>query len=127
MIVDRTLHLGLLARFNAGILVVLIACDVIVTLAYGGLHWRLVSIPEMPLPLGLVDNLTWATPLGSALIGFMFLVMDGIGRDREDPFENTAYDVPMAAITRTIEIDLLQAIGSAEVPEPLKPQRGILL
>ncbi len=295
MIVDKRLHLGLLARFNAGILLVLIAYDVLVTIAYRELHWRFVSIPEMPLPLlgsaialivtirnnaaygrwweartlwggivnnsrsfarglfaladdaalchslirhqiayvlalrchllrlpndavldrtlppevaegcrraanvplaiqlaiarrlaearsagtldaisatqldrtlgaladaqgglerikntplarqysllpllftrayclvlplGLVDNLDWATPLGSALIGFMFLVLDGIGRDLEDPFENTAYDVPMAAITRTIEIDLLQAIGSAEVPEPLRPEKGILM
>jgi putative membrane protein len=79
------------------------------------------------LPLGMVQNLGIATPLGSGLLGFMFLALDEIGRDLEDPFENTEHDVPMAAITRTIEIDLLQAIGSAEVPAPLKPQKGILM
>jgi putative membrane protein len=79
------------------------------------------------LPLGLVDNLGLATPLGSAILGFMFLALDEIGRDLEDPFENRVHDVPMAAITRTIEIDLLQAIGSTEVPPPLAPRKGILM
>ena len=57
----------------------------------------------------------------------MFLVLDEVGRDLEDPFENRAHDVPMAAITRTIEIDLLQAIGSPEIPEPIRPKDGILM
>ena len=79
------------------------------------------------LPLGAVASLGLATPLGSGLIGFMFLVLDEVGRDLEDPFENRVYDVPMSAITRTIEIDLLQAIGSADVPEPIRPKDGILM
>jgi putative membrane protein len=79
------------------------------------------------LPLGLVDNLGLATPLGSAILGFMFLVLDEIGRDLEDPFENRVYDIPMAAITRGIEIDLLQAIGSTDIPPPQRPKNGILM
>jgi ion channel-forming bestrophin family protein len=79
------------------------------------------------LPLGVVANLGLATPLGSGLIGFMFLILDEVGRDLEDPFENRVFDVPMDAITRTIEIDLLQAIGSAEVPPPITAKDGILM
>jgi putative membrane protein len=79
------------------------------------------------LPLGAVANLGLATWLGAGLIGFMFLLLDEVGRDLEDPFENRVYDVPMASITRTIEIDLLQAIGSTEIPEPVKPKDGILM
>jgi putative membrane protein len=79
------------------------------------------------LPLGVVANLGLATPLGSGLIGFMFLVLDEVGRDLEDPFEDRVYDVPMAAITRTVEIDLLQAIGAADIPEAIKPRNGILM
>jgi putative membrane protein len=79
------------------------------------------------LPLGVVANLGLATVLGSGIIGFMFLVLDEVGRDLEDPFENRVHDVPMAAITRTIEIDLLQAIGSQDIPEPVKPKDGILM
>ena len=79
------------------------------------------------LPLGVVADLGLATTLGSGLIGFMFLMLDEVGRDLEDPFENRPHDVAMAAITRTIEIDLLQTIGSADILEPIRPTNGILM
>jgi putative membrane protein len=79
------------------------------------------------LPLGLVKALGFATPFGSALIGFMFLILDRIGQDLEDPFSNDVHDVPMKAVTRTLEIDLLQSIGVTDVPPPITPQGGILL
>ena len=44
--------------------------------------------------MGMVQNLGWYTPLGSTLVGFMFLALDKIGRDLEDPFDNTIFDVP---------------------------------
>ena len=78
------------------------------------------------LPLGLVKALALATPLGSALIGFMFLILNEVGDDLEDPFSNDMHDVPMKAITRTLEIDLLQSIGVTDVPPPITPQNGIL-
>ncbi len=56
----------------------------------------------------------------------MFLVVLAIGDDLVDPFANSVHDVPLAAMCRTIEIDLLQAIGDA-APEPLKPDaEGVL-
>lgn len=78
------------------------------------------------LPIGLVHDLTYLTPLGSTVIGFMFLALDRIGRDLEDPFENTLHDIPMQAITRAIEADLLQAIGSDSVPTPVSVRDGVL-
>ena len=50
-----------------------------------------VQIYCMLLPLALVTSMGWFTPLGSTLVGFIFLAMDRIGRDLEDPFENTIY------------------------------------
>jgi len=78
------------------------------------------------LPLGLVTNLGWLTPLGSTLVGFIFLALDRIGRDLEYPFENSVYDVPMTAITTTIEINLRQLLGETELPPPQTPQNGVL-
>ncbi len=78
------------------------------------------------LPFGIVPDLNVLTPLGSAVIGFVFLALDQSGRHLEDPFMRSIYDVPMSAITRTVEIDLRQAVGDAEVPPPLHPVRGIL-
>ena len=77
------------------------------------------------LPIGLVETLGFATPLGSTVAGLMFLAVLRIGDDLVDPFANTVHDVPLSAMCRTIEIDLLQAIGD-EAPPPAQPVDGIL-
>jgi putative membrane protein len=77
------------------------------------------------LPIGLVETLGVATPLGSTIAGLMFLAVLQIGDDLVDPFANTVHDVPLAAMCRTIEIDLLQSIGE-EAPPPTAPVKGVL-
>jgi ion channel-forming bestrophin family protein len=78
------------------------------------------------LPLALVMNMGWYTPLGSTLVGFIFLALDKIGRDLEYPFDNTVYDVPMNFLTTTIEINLRQLLGETVLPVSVKPDRGVL-
>ena len=78
------------------------------------------------LPLALVMNMGWLTPLGSTLVGFIFLALDKIGRDLEYPFENSIYDVPMTSLTTTIEINLRQLLGETELPAVEKPVHGVL-
>jgi putative membrane protein len=78
------------------------------------------------LPLGMVDSLRLFTPIGSTLVGFMFLTLDQIGRDLEDPFEALPHDIPLTAISRNIEIDLKQMLGEEEVPEPVAPVNDVL-
>jgi len=77
------------------------------------------------LPIGLVETLQWATPIGSTIAGLMFLAVLQIGEDLTDPFANTVHDVPLTAMCRTIEIDLLQAIGDP-APAPMTPDRDVL-
>ncbi len=77
------------------------------------------------LPIGLVESLGWATPVGSSVAGFMFLVGLQIGDDLVDPFADSVHDVPLTAMTRTIEIDLRQSIGEP-APRPLDPVAGVL-
>ena len=85
-----------------------------------------VQIYTLLLPVGLVPTLGWYTPLGSTLVGFMFLALEKIGRDLEDPFENRVHDIPMTAITRTIEINLRQMLGQSDLPPAEQPIDGIL-
>jgi putative membrane protein len=85
-----------------------------------------VKIYCLLLPLGLISNMGWYTPLGSTLVGFIFLALDKIGRDLEDPFENGIYDIPLSSMSRTIEINLRQAMGERSLPESLKPVQGVL-
>ncbi len=77
------------------------------------------------LPIGLVETLGFATPLGSTVAGLMFLAVLQIGEDLVDPFANTVHDVPLTAMCRTIEIDLLQSIGD-KAPGPITPHKGVL-
>ncbi len=85
-----------------------------------------VQIYCMLLPLALVTNMGWYTPLGSTLVGFIFLALDKIGQDLEDPFDNNIYDVPLTSITRTIEVNLRQLLGETVVPKPETPVHGVL-
>lgn len=77
------------------------------------------------LPFAVVQNLGVYTPVGSALVGLMFLMAVQIGTDLMDPFANDIYDVPLTALCRTIEIDLLQMIGDP-APEKSAPVNGVL-
>lgn len=77
------------------------------------------------LPIGLVETLGWATPIGSTIAGLMFLAILQIGDDLVDPFADSVHDVPLSAMCRTIEIDLLEAIGDP-APQPLEPVKGVL-
>ena len=85
-----------------------------------------VQIYCLVLPIGMVPILGWYTPLGSTLVGFMFLALERIGRVLEDPFENKIHDISMSAITCTIEINLRQLLGETELPSPAQPVDGIL-
>ncbi len=85
-----------------------------------------VSVYCLMLPFGIVPDLQWLTPLVSTMIGFLFLALDAAGSDLENPFDRTAHDVPMSAITRNIEINLREAIDCPNSPPPPKRLQGIL-
>ena len=76
------------------------------------------------LPFGIVPDLNILTPLGSAVIGLLFLTLDISGRHLESPFARSAHEVPMTAITRTIEADLEQSLDHRDPPVPIRPALG---
>lgn len=78
------------------------------------------------LPFGLVETLGLATPLGSTVAGLMFLAVLAIGDDLAEPFDNQVHDLPLSAMCRTIEIDLLQAIGDEPRPPLQADKYGVL-
>ena len=78
------------------------------------------------LPLGIVASLGLLTPIGSSLLGFGFLARESIGRDLEHPFDNSAHDIPMTSLYRTIEINLKQYLREADLPAPIGSVRGVL-
>jgi ion channel-forming bestrophin family protein len=78
------------------------------------------------LPLALVKDLVWYTCPVSVLISFIFLALDRIGSNIENPFENTIHDTPISSLSRTIEINLRQMLGEKELPPKVEPVDGFL-
>jgi putative membrane protein len=85
------------------------------------------------VPFGLLPILVesdvhpwWNVPL-SAMVIWVFFLMEKIGDYSENPFEGTFNDVPITAISRSIEIDLRHMLGEAEIPEPIKDINGFLI
>lgn len=62
----------------------------------------------------------------SVLISWIFVTMEVIGDNSEDPFEGRINDVPMTALCRTIEIDLRDMLDETELPEGIQPMDNIL-
>lgn len=56
-----------------------------------------------------------------------FLVVQQLGHDLKNPFENTANDTPVTSLARTVEIDLREMLGEADIPYPVRPQDGVLM
>ena len=78
------------------------------------------------MPFVLVEELKLFTPLVTLAVSFVFLVLNRIGKNLEDPFENKVYDTPMTALSRTIEINLRQVLGETQLPPPVQPEKGVL-
>lgn len=78
------------------------------------------------LPLSLTGDLGIFAPAVTLILGFVFLVLNRIGKNLEDPFHSLVYGVPMMSLCRTIEINLLQQLGEREIPSPTVPIEGVL-
>ena len=68
----------------------------------------------------------WLTIPFATAVSWVFLTTDKIGDWSENPFEGLANDVPITAMARGIERDLLQMIGEEELPPERQPAGMIL-
>ncbi|WP_445679326.1 bestrophin family protein [Radicibacter daui] len=94
--------------------------------AYSLLLHRTAILFCLLVPFGLVGTLGFATPLATALLAYAYFGLDALGDELEEPFGLTHNDLALDALVRVIEIDLKEAIGAPDVPEPLKPVRFVL-
>lgn len=72
------------------------------------------------LPFGLVGSTGAATPFISALVAYAFFGLDALSEELEEPFGERPNQLPLLAIERTLEINMLEALGQP-TPEPLQP------
>ena len=95
--------------------------------SYTVLIHRLVAFYCFFLPFGIVKTVGPLTPVVVMLISHAFFGLDEIGDEIEDPFDTDPHALPLAALSRTIEINLLQAIEADDIPEMLEPEHSILM
>lgn len=110
--------------------IVLAACERIhntpLPFAYMLLVHRTTYLYCIMLPFGLVASLGWATPLISAVIAYAFFGLDALSEELEEPFGLAANQLPLTALSRTIEINLLEALGETDIPPDIASINGYL-
>lgn len=74
----------------------------------------------------LGDWMVWFTIPFSVIISWVFMAMEKIGESTENPFEGGPNDVPITAMSRTIEIDLREMLDEKDLPPALAPVNKIL-
>ncbi len=77
--------------------------------------------------LKLEHNYMWLTIPFYVLISWIFITMEIVGDNSEDPFENFVNDVPMSALTRVIERDLRQMLGETDLPPKVEAINDVLM
>ncbi|WP_340201914.1 bestrophin family protein [Ascidiimonas sp. W6] len=81
-------------------------------------------IPEL-LKLGNLG--VWLSVPITALIGWVYVMMEVIGDYTENPFQGMANDIPMLSLCRVIEIDLREMLGEVDLPPGINSKNGILM
>ena len=86
------------------------------------------------VPFGLIqefhkigDVYVWLTIPFSTIITWVFQSMERIGESTENPFEGGANDVPISALSRTIEIDMREMLDETDIPPALQAVNKILM
>ncbi len=75
----------------------------------------------------LKSHTVWLTVPFSALIIWVFFLMEMIGDFSENPFEGTYNDIPITSISRAIEIDLREMLGETDIPKQIAAENGFVM
>lgn len=96
--------------------------------AYGYIAERLIAAFGVLLPFAMVRPLGWGTAPMNVLVCGAFAMISEVGRVLEDPFTMFWNGLPLSAMSKTVEVNLLQRIGVADVPKvPTADARGVLM
>ena len=110
--------------------IVLAACERIhstpLPFAYMLLVHRTTYLYCFMLPFGLATSLGWATPLVCGIVAYTFFGLDALSEEITDPFGVAANHLPLTAMSRTIEINLLEALGESDIPPDISATNGYL-
>ena len=101
---------------------------------YANLSRYFVIIFILLLPFSMIPELMklgdWGFLIAiviSALIGWVYLMMEMVGDYSENPFQGMANDIPMLSLCRVIEIDLREMLKETDLPPGIKSKHGVLM
>ncbi|MCI4589113.1 bestrophin family protein [Sphingobium sp. BYY-5] len=97
-----------------------------VPFAYSLLLQRTALIFCVMLPFALAGSLDWWTLLPVLLTAYTFFGLDALGHQLEDPFGLEPNCLPLYALRRTVEREMLALLAVDDLPAPAEPRNGIL-
>lgn len=92
-----------------------------------GIFIALLPFSMVPELMNVGDWGLWLSVPITALIGWVYVMMEIVGDYSENPFQGMANDIPMLSLCRTIEIDMREMLGEKELPPAIKPKKDILM
>lgn len=97
-----------------------------VPFTYSLLLHRTALIFCIALPFALAGALGWWTLLPVLLVAYTFFGLDALGHQLEAPFSLEPNALPLYAIQRIIEREMLGLLGEKELPPLLEPHNDVL-
>ena len=101
---------------------------------YANMSRYFVGIFILFLPFSMIPELMKVGELGlllsipvTALIGWIYVMMEIVADYTENPFQGMANDIPMLSLCRVIEIDLKEMLGETDLPPSIQAKEGILM
>lgn len=101
---------------------------------YANISRYFVAVFIMLLPFSMIPELMnvsgggfWLSIPITALIGWVYVMMEIVGDYTENPFQGMANDIPMLSLCRVIEIDLREMLGETELPPAVAAKNGVLM
>jgi ion channel-forming bestrophin family protein len=89
--------------------------------SYNVLLHQLVALYCFGLPFGLVHSIGYLTPVVVLIVAYAFFGLDAVGDEIEDPFGEDYNDLPLFAISRTIDVNLRECLGESDLPAMVRP------
>lgn len=101
---------------------------------YANMSRYFVAIFIALLPFSMIPEIMkvgeWGLYLSvpiTALIGWVYVMMEIVGDYSENPFQGMAADIPMLSLCRTIEIDLREMLGEKNLPPAVQAKNDVLM
>lgn len=101
---------------------------------YANMSRYFVAIFIILLPFSMIPALMeignwgiWLSIPITALIGWVYLMMEVVGDYTENPFQGMPNDIPMMALCRVIEIDMREMLGETDLPPKVEAKNGVLM